>query len=189
MADYWETVERGIAFQREVAAHIWSRLLGEEGSYGMYEIRERDVPEQTVLTEQRHVSVDELPVWLGATMPRLEKSAQEYGGMTGPMFVVYHGEINEDSDGPAEVCVPIGSGRAASAGSAVRREPAHREAYARLTQAQVGFPQILSAYDAVSQWIGANGHSAAGAPCEVYFADWTVIGPNDEACDVAFPIN
>jgi hypothetical protein len=154
----------------------------------MFEIRERDVPAQVVLTEQRHVSIAELPIWLGESMPRLGQAAEAYGGMTGPMFVVYHGEVNEDSDGPVEVCVPIRNGQAAPAGATIRREPAHREAYTRLTQAQVAFPQILSAYDAVAQWINANQKSAAGPPREVYFVDWSAIGPADEACDVAYPI-
>jgi hypothetical protein len=188
LAVYWDEVERRIAFQREIAAHIQSTLRGDERRFAMYEIHERDVPEQTVLTEQRHVSIEELPVWLGEAMPRLGQAALDRGIMVGPMFVVYHGEVNEDSDGPVEVCVPIASREAAPAGAATRREPAHREAYARLTQAQVAFPQILSAYDAVSHWISANGRDAAGPPREVYFADWSAIGPADEACDVAFPI-
>lgn len=189
LAAYWDAVERKIAFQREIAAHIRSTLLDDnEGRFAMYEIREREVPEQVVLTEQRHVSVEELPVWLGEAMPRLGQAALNQGIMAGPMFVVYHGEVNEDSDGPVEVCVPIASAAGAPAGTATRHEPAHREAYARLTQAQVAFPQILSAYDAVAHWISANGRDAAGPPREVYFADWSAIGPADEACDVAFPI-
>jgi hypothetical protein len=70
----------------------------------------------------------------------------------------------------------------------MRREPAHREAYVRITKAQVAFPQILSAYDAVSQWLHTHGLSAAGSPREIYFADWGVAGPTDTVCDVAFPL-
>ena len=73
----------------------------------MFEIREREVPEQLVLTEQRHVRVTELPHWLPAAMQRLATSAQGYGGVAGAPFVVYHGAVNEDSDGPVEVCVPV----------------------------------------------------------------------------------
>jgi hypothetical protein len=46
------------------------------------------------------------------------------------------------------------------------------DAYVRLVKAQVEFPQILSAYDAVSQWIDANGKTITGSPREVYFADF-----------------
>jgi hypothetical protein len=70
----------------------------------------------------------------------------------------------------------------------MRREPAHREAYVRITKAQVAYPQILSAYDAVAQWLGARGLNSAGPPREVYFADFNAAGPTDEVCDVAFPM-
>jgi DNA-binding transcriptional MerR regulator len=188
VASYWETVERRIASQRELAAHLRNRLQGGEGSFDMYEIHERDVPEQTVLTEQRHVQADELPRWIGAAMTRLMKSARTLGGPAGYPFVVYHGEVNQDSDGPVEVCVPVKVGQEATAEAAVRQEPAHHEAYVRLRKAQVAFPQILSAYDAVSQWISAKRLSVAGSPREVYFSDFGSATPTDEVCDVAFPV-
>lgn len=184
---YWEDVERRAASQRELARHLSIQLSGEEGSYDMYEVQEREVPEQVVLTEQRHVTADELPEWIPAAGHRLMRAAEEHGGHSGPMFVVYHGEVSQDSDGPVEVCVPVaenGSGEVAS-----RVEPAHSEAYVRITKAQVGFPQILSAYDAVTRWIGSRGLILETcAPREIYFADWDAAGPDDEVCDVAYPL-
>lgn len=188
LASYWEGVERRVAFQRELVAHLRIRLLGEEGSLGMTEIREREVPEQFVLTEQRHVTVDGLSSWIGDATMRLWKTADGHGGVAGPMFVVYHGEVNQDSDGPVEVCLPIGLGQDGVTDAATRTEPAHREAYVRITKAQVAFPQILSAYDAVAQWLSERGEDPSGPPREVYFADWNAAGPTDEVCDVAFPV-
>ena len=185
---YWETVERRRASQRELVAHLRIRLSGEEGSFEMYEIHERDVPEQVVLTEQRHIRVQELDEWLPAAIGRLVETAEANGGIAAPVFVVYHGEVNEDSDGPVEVCVPVGSGVEA-AGTAIRREAAHREAYTRITKAQVEYPQILSAYDAVAGWIGSEGRTVAGSPREVYFTDFMAAAPTDEVCDIAFPVS
>ena len=53
---------------------------------------------------------------------------------------------------------------------------------------KVAFPEILGAYDAVSSWIDAQGLAVADAPREVYFTDFPAAAPQDEACDVAFPI-
>ncbi|MDQ4010734.1 MAG: hypothetical protein M3228_08570 [Actinomycetota bacterium] len=61
---YWEAVERRIASQRQRAAHLRIQLTGEEGSYAMFDIHQREVLEQLVLTEQRHVHVAELSEWL-----------------------------------------------------------------------------------------------------------------------------
>jgi effector-binding domain-containing protein len=151
----------------------------------MYEILERDVPEQLVLTEQRHVRVPELGEWLPEAIGRLVRTAEANGGVAAPVFVVYHGEVNEDSDGPVEVCVPVAD---EVNDASTRREPAHREAYTRITKAQVEFPQILSAYEAVDSWIRAEGRTMTGSPREVYFADWDTAAPTDEVCDIAFPV-
>jgi DNA-binding transcriptional MerR regulator/effector-binding domain-containing protein len=182
---YWESVERRAAFQRELVAHLRIRLSGAEGSFDMYEIHERDIPEQLVLTEQRHVRVPELSEWLPDAIGRLVETAEAGGGVAAPVFVIFHGEVNEDSDGPVEVCVPVEQAN----GSPSRVEPAHREAYTRITKAQVEYPQILSAYDAVAQWIETEGRSVAGSPREVYFTDWNAAGPTDEVCDIAFPVS
>jgi DNA-binding transcriptional MerR regulator len=188
LSAYWDSVERRVAHQRQLVAHLQIRLRGEEGSFDMYEVHEREVPEQTVLTEQRHVRVPELGEWLPTSIGRLVEVAQSHGGVAAPVFVIYHGEVNEDSDGPVEVCVPIDQG-AATNGEPTRQEPAHREAYTRITKAQVEYPQILSAYEAVDHWIRHEGRSVAGSPREVYFANWDEASATDEVCDIAFPVS
>jgi DNA-binding transcriptional MerR regulator len=187
LREYWDDVERRAASQRELARHLYIQLSGEEGSYQMYEVKEREVPEHVVLTEQRHVTADELSAWIEAAGHRLLRTAEEHGGAVGPMFVVYHGEVSQDSDGPVEVCVPIPQN--GSRDVAARVEPAHREAYTRITKAQVGFPQILSAYDVVTAWIRSRGLTIDDcAPREIYFTDWDAAGPDDEVCDIAYPL-
>ena len=188
LASYWEGFERRIAGQRELVRYIRGKLLGGEATMGLPEIREREVDEQVVLTERRHVDVDQLPAWIGAAMRRLTDSARRYGGAVGARFVIYYGEINEDSDGPAEACVPIDPARARARIPGMRREPAHREAYVRLTKAQVAFPQIASAYDRVSAWVTSHGLTLAGHPREVYFGDFAAAKPQDQVCDVAVPM-
>jgi DNA-binding transcriptional MerR regulator len=190
LAGYWDGVERRVASQRELVAHLRRRFThGEERSDMFDKIEERDVPEQTVVTEQRHVLVPDLPGFLDTAMPRVGGiAAGPLGGMVGPPFVIYHGEVSNDSDGPVEICFPVDGEKAAATDQAVRTEAAHREAYVRLRKAQVAYPQILSAYDAVAAWIHANGRAIGGPPREVYFADFMAAGPDDEVCDVAFPV-
>jgi DNA-binding transcriptional MerR regulator len=188
LTSYWTVVERRVASQRELMSHIKSQLLGDDVVLDLPDVRERDVAGQLVLVERRHVAVEQLPAWIGTAMGRLMASAQRYGGVSGSPFVVYHGEINEDSDGPAEACVPIDPAREESPCSAMRLDPAHREAYLRIRKSQVEFPQMLSAYEGVARWIRSRGRAVSGPPREVYFTDFVSAGPNDEVCDVAFPI-
>ncbi|MFJ6134363.1 MerR family transcriptional regulator [Kitasatospora sp. NPDC092286] len=190
LADYWASVERRIAVQRELAVYLRIRLSGGEGSRGMHRIEQREVPEQTVLSEQRHIRVGELPEWIPAASGRLQAVADAHGGVHAAPFVVLHGEVSEDSDGPVEVCVPIDPSLAALAGrsAAVRVEPAHRELYARLTRAQIEYPQILGAYDAVYQAVAERGLEAAGPAREVYFGHVATAPPAEPVCDVAVPV-
>jgi DNA-binding transcriptional MerR regulator len=185
LVGYWSAVERRVASQRELAAHLQERLLGAEPGGGRWPVRLRQVPAQLVLTERRHVLVPELSCWIGDATGRLQRLAGGRERVAGPMFVVYDGEVNEDSDGPVEVCVPVAE---APEGATARAEPAHREAYVRLVRAQVEYPQILSAFDTVAHWTAVNGLAVTASPREVYFGDWDAAGPADVVCDVAFPV-
>jgi hypothetical protein len=154
----------------------------------MFEIQQRDVPEQLVLTEQRNLFVRDLPDFIGPALGRLIGAAEGYGGVVAAPFVVYHGKVDDENDGPVEVCVPIAARGGESSATPTRTEQAHREAYVRLRKDQVAFPEILSGYDAVSRWIDAQGLAIADAPREVYFTDFMAAAPTDEVCDVAFPV-
>ncbi|MEQ4206498.1 MerR family transcriptional regulator [Actinopolymorpha sp. B9G3] len=192
---YWEAIERRLAGQRELAALLRTSLLGGDARFDGYDVREREVPDQLVLTECRHLRLEELESWLTATKVRLSAVAQDNGGMTGPLFVIFHGAVNDDSDGPVEVCVPVRGtlgrdGALPADGPTAREEPAHREAYVRVTKAQFDMPQILSAYDAVERWMTARKRTCAGSPREVYLpgVDVAAAAPTDHVCDVAYPI-
>lgn len=189
VAAYWDAAEARFAAQRHLAAHVQDLVSDHEGGYAMNQtVLTREVPAQLVLTEQRHVSPEELPGWIGAAMMRLYTAAGPAGGPAAPSFVIYHGEVNHDSDGPVEVCVPVDPAAAGSIDAPTRSEPAHREAYVRITKAQVAFPQILSAFEAVSRWLRDRNLASSAAPREVYFTDFMAAGPDDEVCDIAYPM-
>ncbi|WP_351227119.1 MerR family transcriptional regulator [Streptomyces sp. NPDC002133] len=197
VAAYWTDVEERRAVQGAVVAHLRERLSGRRPT--MYEIRTCDVPEQAVLAERKHLLTDELPRWIPAALDRLLRAAEECGGTAGAPYVAYHAEVSPDSDGPAEACVPVADARAAeewvaancrgaTSGTALRVEPPQRLAYTRITKAQVAYPQIISAFEAVEAWVERKGLTITGPCREVYFADWDAVGATDEVCDIAFPV-
>ncbi|MGC9494912.1 MerR family transcriptional regulator [Streptomyces sp. WG7] len=195
---YWAGVEARVAGQRTLAEYLRGRLSGRSSEvYGKFVVETVDVPGQVVVSETRHTLADELPAWIGASLTRLEEAARGCGGVTAAPFVVYHAEVSMESDGPAESCVPVTDEAAARTwceerGRAwqtrVRVEPARRLARTRITKAQVAHPQILAAFEAVEEWIAAQGLTVAGPCREVYFADWDAAGPEDPVCDIAFPV-
>jgi DNA-binding transcriptional MerR regulator len=195
---YWADAEARFASQRTLAEYLRGRLSGRNSEmYGKFVVETVEVPERVVLTQTRHTLADELPAWIGASLERLEKGAAVCGGVTAAPFVVYHAEVSQESDGPAESCVPVADEGAARVWAAeqgrswetrVRVEPARRLAFTRITKAQVAHPQIIAAFEAVEAWVAERGLGYAGPCREVYFADWDSAGPDDPVCDVAFPV-
>lgn len=189
LAGYWTDVERRLAAQRDLADRLVRSLTAEaRAPAGDRPVTTRPVPGQTVLTEQRYVTSAELS-WIGAATARLTAVAARHGGATGPRFVVFHGEVTEDADGPVEVCLPVTAGAVDPATAAVRHEPAHHEAYVPVVRGHFEPPQILSVYDAVRRWVRDRGLAVAGPPREVYGypADPARGAPHDLVCDVAVP--
>ena len=173
------------------AKHRLVRYLGAylEGKGDVvFEIQTRHVPEQKVLTIQRHVQAPELPSFIETSMRDLLDHLGAHGlRPSGHPFVVYHGHVDLDSDGPVETCVPFAGSVEPTGSMRIRLEPEHEEAYARITKAQVVFPDILSAYDAVERHLRERKAASMGAPREVYFADWGAVDDGEPACDIAVP--
>lgn len=187
LASYWQEVEAGHRERRQLVRYL-EKYLSQKGDK-MFEVEARSVPDMRVMSIQRKVLVDSLPEFIQqATHSLIDQIEAGGGSVTGALFVVYHGEVNKDSDGPVEVCVPFAGSVEPIGEAAVREEPAHDELFTRITKAQVEFPMILDAYEAVHKRIAEIGRTPAGSPREVYFVDWDAVGPTDPACDIAWPV-
>ncbi|HEV8570715.1 MAG TPA: GyrI-like domain-containing protein [Actinoplanes sp.] len=161
----------------------------------MVEVRLRDVPEQHVVTETRSVDQAALEAWLPGAMARVADAARQAGGLLGagawpflerpddaPVFVVvYEGNPNE-GETPVEVCATVAAG-------GDRTIPAHREAYVRVTKAQVTTGRLGGVYEAIEKWISDKGMVVARAPRETYWTDFYAAADGDEVFDVAFPVS
>jgi DNA-binding transcriptional MerR regulator len=183
LAGYWTAVERRLAAQRELAERLVRNLAAEAPApEGAWPVAVREVAEQHVISEMRYVTANELG-WIRDATARLTARADRSGGPVGPRFVVFHGEVTEDADGPVEVCVPV---RPDAAG---RVEPVHREVYIPVIKGHFEPPLILSVYDAARRWVRDHGHTVVAPPREVYGYRTSpdTAGPEELVCDVALP--
>jgi effector-binding domain-containing protein len=169
----------------------------------MIDVRLREVPEQLIVTEQRSVDQATLEKWLPGAMARVATAAEAFGGVAGtsawpyldraqrpdePVFtVIYDGNPNE-GEIPVEVCAAVLAERPAPADVAVRRIPAHREAYARVTKQQVTSGQLGAVYEAVEGWVATQGLQVDGPPRETFWTDFGDAAPDDQVFDVAWPV-
>ena len=186
IARYWQKVEKETRARRKLVYFLGRYLEGKGET--MFDVQTRTIPEQKVATLERHVTAEGLPEFIGDSLGKLYSYVTESGQQVeGVPFVAYHGEVNADSDGPAEACVPFTGSLEPEGEVRIRLEPAHQEAFVRLTKAQVVFPDILEAYEAVNDHLKRLEKTPSGSPREVYFADWETLRDDDPACDIAFP--
>lgn len=187
LAEWWGRQEEVMAVRREILHFV---LVGLDEAYAPpgFDVRLRNEPQRCYLVTQKEVASHELSTWLGATFGALQARATEIGGISGHSMAVYHGEVSHDSNGPVEVCVPMSTEVEANDGNSIRTEPEHLLAYTNVRKAQVGFPQILRAYNAVHAWIMANGYTQVGASREIYLGDFVAAGPQDIVVEVAIPV-
>ena len=136
---YWSGTEADHAARRDLVGYLVDRLTGKRNV--MYEIKIRDIPARSLLCLLRHAS-SEQEVWdLGKEVIGMLKArpTPRVEGIAGAAFLVYYGEVNQDSDGPVEFCWPVpqdlaGQLAASFPGLTLRTESAHQEAYAHLDQ-------------------------------------------------------
>ncbi len=196
---YWAEVEARTGARRALAHYLRGLLLG--GKPMTFDIAVREVPSRSLLTVTRHVAGTEvLGRFLGEALTSF-RAAAPAAPVDWPHscpFVVYYGEVSKDGDGPVALSRPFsapdpGAGTGAGPtggvpGATVRFEPAHREAWVRLTRTQALFPVILDAYRALESWAAGPGHDASAPARQIFVSDWRTGGDDDVACDIAIPL-
>ncbi|MEV7774548.1 MerR family transcriptional regulator [Kitasatospora sp. NPDC086791] len=184
---YWREQEDAHAARREAVGYARAVLMGRNPT--VYEISERDVPEQQVLFVRRHVDAAALPGFLAeASQLLFDRLGQAGACLSGPLFADYHGLVSEDSAALVEVCAPTEAAIGPDGPIGVRVEPAHREAYTELTRRQGDFATMAAAHDAVAAWPAAHGYERAGCNREVYHPNWATAAPEEHVADVAVPL-
>jgi len=154
------------ADRRRVLRYV-KRILKEEP---MYDVLTKQVAEQPYVSRSKRVLVPELEPFINSTFTELGESDD------GPSFVLYHGPVNMEEDGPVEVCVPKRDGD--------KRLPAGDVAFTEISGDQCDFPEILGAYESVYRWAKEHGRDTDGPAREIYLS-----GPEEELhMEIALPL-
>jgi DNA-binding transcriptional MerR regulator len=131
---YWAGTEAEHAARRELVGHLVDRLHGKRTA--MYEVAVRDMPARSLLVLIQRVHQDELvPASRELFIHRLRRGGvPRVEGIAGAPFMIYHGEVSADSDGPVEWCWPVPDDQAAEIAArfpdlTLRSEAAHQEVF------------------------------------------------------------
>ncbi|GAA2167455.1 MerR family transcriptional regulator [Actinomadura napierensis] len=167
---HWAETEAEHAARRELARLLLDRLHGEKSV--MYEVTVRDMPARRLLSVVRRAHEDELiPLGRELFIHRLRRGGvPRPEGIAGAPFMIYHGEVSGDSDGPVEWCWPVLDDQAAAAAAGfpdleLRTEPAHQEARVRpeVPGGRAGATKAELAIEALAAWAAREKRTPSGA--------------------------
>jgi DNA-binding transcriptional MerR regulator len=190
VAGYWAGIERATADRRVLAAYIQATLTGAD--MPSFDIQTRAIPERTLLSVSRHLHAGEADAFFDDAFARLRSAAPGREGIAGCPFLVFYGEVSDDSDGPVELCRPVAPASAAdlpaTAGIQRRVEPAHDEAFIRVAMKDMGWPALAPAADALEAWVREQRRAPAGPLRQVLIADQRTATPDTPVCDLSVPL-
>jgi DNA-binding transcriptional MerR regulator len=189
---YWTDVEKEHAARRAAVAMLIDRLQGKGTS--MYEVDTRHVPEQRVLCSLHHADNQEAVVALGKQFLAIFKERPVDLVEGHSMFLIYHGDVNEDSDGPVEFCRPIAGGDEEELATrypelTLRVEPAHDEAFVHLDSGgQLTPAQWDLVATSLQEWAAEQEHQPSDLAVRITFRATPPITPESvPECDFAVP--
>jgi DNA-binding transcriptional MerR regulator len=170
---YWAQVESATAERRALVFYIQARLEGAE--VVNYEIETRHIPVRNLAAISRHLHASETDAFFDDAFACLRSAGPGLPGIAGCPFLVFYGEVSDDSDGPLELCRPLAPPASGSVGLRadveVRVEQAHDEVFIRLAMKDMGWPAMLPAVDALEAWMQARRRRPTGVLRQVLIAD------------------
>jgi DNA-binding transcriptional MerR regulator len=191
LGDFWEQVETTTAERRALVSYLKARLTG--GNVPNYEIQTRHIADRQVVSITRHLHASETDAFFDEAFSRLGEAGPGLQGIDGAPYLIFYGEVSDDSDGPIELCRPVGSQGNVDRqplGDDVegRLEAGHDEAYVRLSMAEMGWPAILPVVDALEAWTTSHQRRPGGALRQVLIADQRTATATTLVCDLTIPL-
>ncbi|HEY7143551.1 MAG TPA: helix-turn-helix domain-containing protein [Streptosporangiaceae bacterium] len=193
LARYWAAAEAEHAARRALAGSLVAHFSGERSA--MYEVATRDIPARRLLCLHQHVTPDQaVPVGRSFIARFRDGSVPRIAGASGALFVIYYGQVNDDSDGPVEWCRPVADADAAAVAAkfpdlTLRTEPAHEMAFAHLPSALVSPTEIMTVIQSLENWAAEHRRQPSGSLRQVFYFSPGAPSGNGPACDFAFPLS
>jgi DNA-binding transcriptional MerR regulator len=144
------------------------------GRFGVDDVVVEPVGARTVASVRHHVLQEDLVASLTSDVLELRAFLDAGGATYGAEFwVLFHGAVGSDGDGPIETCVPYDGAVAPAGAVMLREEPAHTLAYVPVTAVDCRYPEIIGAYVALETWFVSGGHAPGGPEREIYPVPWS----------------
>jgi DNA-binding transcriptional MerR regulator len=173
---YLQSFESRLSAARRVVQNLESTIRNKEKPMA-FKVETKTMPAMRVVCIEKHITVDQLDSFIRESCGKLNALVTvQKGKLVGEPFGIYHGPINQEDDGPIQVCWQFEGQIDDSDEIAVQELPDGSFAYADARGKDCNFPAILGAYDAVCEWIVSQKYQLVGSPREVWYS-----GPGAEA--------
>lgn len=184
---YWQQVERSHKEKRGLKSYL--EFIFEGKDIPMFDVRTRYVESKKVATISKSVFQPELQSFVYNSFTQIHEHIRNSKLSASLLqWIIFYGLVTPDSASMVEVCVPFTGVLEPTEHIAIKLEPAHEEAFARLTKDETEFSGILHAFDAVAGWLKENNKTCSSLSSrEVYFTDWANTAGHEPACDITFP--
>jgi DNA-binding transcriptional MerR regulator len=186
---WWAAQEAAMQARRGSVGWLRARLAHSANQEQTYRVGRRDVPAAKIATIRYEVNQQGLVAATRTGEWEIRGHLAAAGArVTAENWVIFHGFVTPDGEAEIEVCVPF-TGTVEPVGAmVVRLEAAHTEAYATVTRDDCFYPRIMQAYDAVADYVAAEGLISVAPVREVYIAAWDAIAGTEKFVHVAQPV-
>lgn len=134
-----------------------------------FDVNIKSIPTQQVLSMTHHVKASKLDETILKSLEAFRSllAEQQLEAASAP-FGIFHGAINEQEDGPLEICMPVHGTVKGNDKIQVKQLQGGQAACVMTVGAETDFPVILGAYDAAADWIQKNGHEMTEPTREIW---------------------
>ena len=187
LTGWWHSHENLHHEQQGVVDHLLAEFTTGEREDAALEVRQRTTEERTVASTTRNVLQPELvDCFIEADRVITEHLNAHGATRSAEFWVIYHGVVSPDSDGPIEICVPFDGLVPPTPDISIRVERAGEQLYTEIDANLCGYPQILQAYAAVAR--AARDVRSVGAPRERYVCEWDGDPNAGHVADIVQPL-
>lgn len=158
-----------------LAANKVLAFLGKENLPMSVDVTVQSFPAFQAVSIKKRLRVGPFQEFIPRALDRLSSLVEHQGGeISGEPICLYYGPVNQQDDGPVEICYPF-TGQVQPEGEVrIRTIPAHQGAIAKAGPGQNRFPAILQVWDDVLYWVSRNqlAFSDQTVPCyEIWHGD------------------
>ena len=149
--------EKQLEATKLLARILLDELTNDEEQIMQFDITKEEMAAQTVVGIRRHITVPTYHQWIQPALRQLWDHIEAAGAKpAGDPITLYYGPVNEEDDGPVEICVPF-KGAVPPAGEIkVRELPAHKAIQLKTYGEYNEYPKLLEMWDAVGRYVHDN---------------------------------